>query len=142
MAKKLKMIKKRKNGRGGSRLGAGRKGKPDKDAWGYVTCSLKKDTIKRLREGADSIYIGEFLQKHLDRYPVPTRAEFLALETLEERPDPSLYVDPLGVAGDPATRAAARAEARAARRARHLAALMPAERKAVKEVIQKVKPRK
>jgi hypothetical protein len=141
MAKKL--IKKRKNGRGGSRLGAGRKGKPDKDAWGYVTCSLKKDTIKRLREGANSIYIGEFLQKHLDRYQVPTRAEFLALETLEERPDPSLYVDPLGpVAGDPAARAAARAEARAARRARHLAALMPGERKAVKEVIQKVKPRK
>lgn len=44
-----------------------------------VTCVLNKDTVQRLREGAASRHFGEFLQAHLDRYPPPTREQFLSL---------------------------------------------------------------
>jgi hypothetical protein len=41
---------------------------------------MRIDTIERLRAGADSKHFGEFLQAHLDRYPPPTREQYLALE--------------------------------------------------------------
>lgn len=125
MAKKQKQKR-----RGGSRPGAGRKAKPDSEKWGYVTCSLRKETIAKARAGAASIYIGEFLQKHIDRYPLPTREEFLALENGDTS------------APDPAARAAARA-ARAAARDERLArryfALSKGEQKLVKAIQKQVK---
>lgn len=57
----------------------GRPPKVNKDLWGQITCVLRKDTIQRLREGADSVHFGEFLQHHLDRYPVPNREQFLSM---------------------------------------------------------------
>ena len=44
---------------------------------------LRIDTLERLRAGAGSTRFGNFLQAHLDRYPPPTREEFLALSTGE-----------------------------------------------------------
>jgi hypothetical protein len=39
---------------------------------------LKKETIRRLHsEGGE--YFGEYLQHHLERYPLPSRAEYRAL---------------------------------------------------------------
>jgi hypothetical protein len=58
------------------------KGRPlklNKDQWSQVTCVMRRDMIERLRAGAASKHFGEFLQAHLDRYPPPTREEFLAL---------------------------------------------------------------
>lgn len=57
----------------------GRPPKLNKDQWGQITCVLRHDTIERLREGADSKHFGEYLQAHLDRYPPPTREQYLAL---------------------------------------------------------------
>lgn len=65
---------------GGHRPRAGRPFKVDKDQWGQVTCVLRHDTIEMLRAGAASNRFGEFLQEHLDRYPPPTREEYLALQ--------------------------------------------------------------
>ena len=57
----------------------GRPQKIDKDLYGQVTCVLRLDTIERLKDGADSKHFGEYLQHHLDRYPPPSRAQYLAL---------------------------------------------------------------
>jgi hypothetical protein len=74
----MKTIKNK--GWGGYRPRAGRPFKVDKDQWGQVTCVLRHDTIDMLRAGAASNRFGEFLQEHLDRYPPPTRQEYLALQ--------------------------------------------------------------
>lgn len=55
---------------------AGRKPKPNKEDWGQITCVLRLETIRALREGAGSNRFGEFLQAHLDRYPLPTKEEY------------------------------------------------------------------
>jgi hypothetical protein len=67
-------------GWGGHRPRAGRPFKLDKDLWGQVTCVLRRDTIEMLKAGAASNRFGEFLQEHLDRYPPPTREEYLVLQ--------------------------------------------------------------
>ena len=64
---------------GGARSGSGRPRKLDKDKWGQITCVLRHDTIARLKAGAESRFFGDFLQHHLDRYPLPTRAQYLAI---------------------------------------------------------------
>jgi hypothetical protein len=65
-------------GRGGARPNSGRRPKIDKELWGKITCILKKETIQRLHtEGGE--YFGEYLQHHLERYPLPSRAEYRAL---------------------------------------------------------------
>lgn len=72
-------IKLKKN-LGGQRTNAGRPQKLDKHLWGQVTCVLRHDTIARLREGSGSLRFGEFLQHHLDRYPVPSREQYLRIQ--------------------------------------------------------------
>ncbi len=62
-----------------ARPNAGRKPKPHKEDWGQITCVLRLDTIRALKEGAGSNRFGEFLQAHLDRYPLPTRLEYMAV---------------------------------------------------------------
>ena len=62
-----------------ARPNAGRKPKPHKEDWGQITCVLRLDTIRALKEGAGSNRFGEFLQAHLDRYPLPSRLEYLAV---------------------------------------------------------------
>jgi hypothetical protein len=57
----------------------GRPPKPDKAHFGQITCVLRHDTIERLRAGSGSKHFGEFLQAHLDRYPPPTRTQYLAM---------------------------------------------------------------
>ena len=57
----------------------GRPPKVDKARFGQITCVLRLDTIQRLKDGADSKHFGEYLQAHLDRYPPPTREEYLSL---------------------------------------------------------------
>lgn len=57
----------------------GRPPKLNKDEFGQITCVLRHDTIERLKAGADSKHFGEYLQHHLDRYPPPTREQYLAL---------------------------------------------------------------
>jgi len=65
-------------GRGGARPNSGRRPKENKELWGKITCILKKETIARLQtEGG--IYFGEYLQHHLERYPLPSRAEYQAI---------------------------------------------------------------
>jgi hypothetical protein len=67
-----------RSARGGARPNSGRHPKIDKELWGKITCILKKETIKRLHtEGGE--YFGEYLQHHLERYPLPSRAEYRAL---------------------------------------------------------------
>jgi hypothetical protein len=60
----------------------GRPPKLDKAAWGQITCVLKNETIEALREGANSKHFGDFLQDHLDRYPPPTRHQYLSSKLL------------------------------------------------------------
>lgn len=62
----------------------GRPPKLDKEQWGQITCVLKHETIEKLRNGAGSKHFGEFLQWHLDRYPPPTRDEYLYLTEHKE----------------------------------------------------------
>jgi hypothetical protein len=65
---------------GGARAHAGRPPKQDRDNWGRVTCILRKDTIDRLREASDNgRFFGEILQFHLDRFPLPTRSQYLSI---------------------------------------------------------------
>jgi hypothetical protein len=56
----------------------GRPEKMDKDLYGTITCVLRKDTIEQLRAGSKSRFIGEYLQAHLDRHPLPTHEQYLA----------------------------------------------------------------
>jgi hypothetical protein len=71
------MPKRTSKAHGGARAKAGRPPKLDKDIYGQITCILRHDTIAQLREGADSRFFGEFLQQHLDRFPLPTREQYL-----------------------------------------------------------------
>jgi hypothetical protein len=65
-----KTITKRKDIRGGPRPNSARSPKPDPDLYSKVTVRLCRSTIEHLRRvGGD--YFGEFLQSHLDRYPLP-----------------------------------------------------------------------
>lgn len=57
----------------------GRPPKLNKAEFGQITCVLRLDTIQRLKAGADSKHFGEFLQHHLDRYPPPSREQYLAM---------------------------------------------------------------
>jgi hypothetical protein len=77
----MKTKKKKLNtgsGRGGPRPHSGRKPKLDKAQWGKITCILKNETIQTLHDEG-GIYFGEYLQAHLDRYPLPTKAEYEAM---------------------------------------------------------------
>jgi hypothetical protein len=65
---------------GGARAHAGRPPKTDRENWGRVTCILRKDTIDRLREASDNgRFFGEILQSHLDRFPIPSRSQYLSI---------------------------------------------------------------
>lgn len=68
-----------KKKRGGWRPGSGRRYKADKADWGQITCVLRLKTIQQLKAGADSKHFGDFLQHHLDLYPLPSREEYLAM---------------------------------------------------------------
>jgi hypothetical protein len=87
-----KTLKKRSPG--GPRSNSGRPRKTDKDRWGQITCVLRHDTIAQLRAGAAGRFFGEFLQQHLDRYPLPTREEYLSL-SLQRRPVRAPRITPL-----------------------------------------------
>jgi hypothetical protein len=65
--------------RGGPRPNSGRPRKTDSDDFIQVTCVLRRETVDRLKEGADSKFFGNFLQTHLDRFPVPSHEEYLAI---------------------------------------------------------------
>jgi hypothetical protein len=68
----------KKSGRGGARPGSGRHPNPDKAGWVKITCLLKRETVETLhREGGN--YFGQYLQHHLERYPLPTKEEYEAL---------------------------------------------------------------
>jgi hypothetical protein len=71
---------------GGARSNSGRPPKLHKDKWGQITCVLRHDTIEKLRTGADSRFFGEFLQHHLDRYPLPSREQYLMIRRERLRP--------------------------------------------------------
>ena len=70
--------RKAKSKRGGPRPNSGRPPKLDKDQWVEANVRLRRDTVERLREGAGSKLFGKFLQEHLDRFPPPSRAQYLA----------------------------------------------------------------
>lgn len=76
------MKKNSKPQHGGFRVGSGRRPGPPPPPSDLikVTCMLRKDTVQKLREGAGGRFFGEFLQTHLDRFPVPDRATYLALK--------------------------------------------------------------
>lgn len=65
--------------KGGRRPNSGRPLKAQKEKWGQITCVLRLDTIDKLRSGARSKRFGEYLQYHLDRYPLPSWNEYQAL---------------------------------------------------------------
>jgi len=70
---------------GGERKNSGRPPKPNKEAWGQITCVLRKDTIEKLHAGAGGgKFFGAFLQHHLDRYPLPSFEDYCAW--LKRRP--------------------------------------------------------
>jgi hypothetical protein len=56
----------------------GRPEKLDKQLYGQITCVLRKETIQQLKAGAKSRFIGEYLQSHLDRYPLPTHEQYVS----------------------------------------------------------------
>jgi hypothetical protein len=66
---------------GGKRTNSGRPKKLNPDDYVQVTCVLRKDTVEKLRAGAGGKqkFFGHFLQFHLDRFPIPTHAEYLAM---------------------------------------------------------------
>lgn len=47
-----------------------------------ITCVLRRDTVEKLRAGAGGKhkFFGSFLQFHLDRFPLPTHQEYLAMK--------------------------------------------------------------
>jgi hypothetical protein len=64
--------------RGGARPNSGRPRK-DPNIWGQVTCVLRRDTIQKLKDGCGgaSKHFGQFLQDHLDEFPLPSRELYL-----------------------------------------------------------------
>jgi hypothetical protein len=72
---------------GGARAHAGRPPRLDRENWGRVTCILRKDTINQLREASDNgRFFGEILQFHLDRFPLPSRAQYLSIKARGIKP--------------------------------------------------------
>ena len=71
------MVKK-KSTRGGARPNSGRPRK-DPTIWGQITCVLRRDTIQKLKDGCGgaSKHFGQFLQDHLDEFPLPSRDLYL-----------------------------------------------------------------
>jgi|SRR6516164_6479834 len=86
MAKKKKISPTHLDGalprRGGARPNAGRPKKMNREDFVQVTCILRKDTVDRLRAGAGGKqkFFGEFLQFHLDRFPLPSHEEYVAVK--------------------------------------------------------------
>lgn len=82
MTKKKRKEKHARIEHGGPRPGAGRKrySEERKAQWGRITVVLKHDTIKALKAGADSRFVGEFLQHCLDLHPPPSREQYLAYD--------------------------------------------------------------
>src|SRR4029077_5989604 len=81
---------KKKSGPGGPRANSGRPRKPENM---LVTVSLRRTTVAALKHGAGSEHFGAFLQDHLNRYPPPSRREYLArtnAESLSMGPSPLL----------------------------------------------------
>jgi hypothetical protein len=72
---------KKASGRGGYRRNSGRPKKVNPEDYVQVTCVLRKDTVEKLRAGAGGKqkFFGSFLQFHLDRYPIPSHEEYLAM---------------------------------------------------------------
>jgi hypothetical protein len=70
----METVVKKKSG-GGARPNAGRPRKPENM---LVTVSLRRTTVAALKDGAGSEHFGAFLQDHLNRYPPPSRREYLA----------------------------------------------------------------
>jgi hypothetical protein len=68
----------KKNTRGGARPNSGRPRK-DPTIWGQITCVLRRDTIQKLKDGCGgaSKHFGQFLQDHLDEFPLPSRDLYL-----------------------------------------------------------------
>lgn len=64
--------------RGGARPGAGRHADPQNKAKVQLSCHLRKDTVAALRAAAGSRFVGDVLQWHLDRNPIPNRETYLA----------------------------------------------------------------
>jgi hypothetical protein len=78
------------SGRGGPRANSGRPRKPENM---LVTVSLHRNTVAALKAGAASEHFGAFLQEHLNRYPPPSRQEYLArtnTESVSMGPSPLL----------------------------------------------------
>lgn len=84
MKKKKKEIKVE---HGGHRKNSGRKknSAEHKAIWGRVTVMLKRDTIRALRKGADSRFVGEYLQAHLELHPPPSQEWYEAYKKDPER---------------------------------------------------------
>jgi hypothetical protein len=76
----MKKTNNKKSTHGGARANSGRRPKEHQEDLGKITCMLRRDTIEKLREGAGGRFFGEFLQRHLDRYPLPDRATYIALK--------------------------------------------------------------
>lgn len=96
-----------KKRRGGPRPNSGRPPKQDKDNYVQVTCVLRKDTVAALKAGAGGKekFFGQFLQFHLDRFPVPTNEEYLAIRDvkphyilIKRRKVPVIFAGKVGVA--------------------------------------------
>lgn len=73
--------KKKSPGRGGARPNSGRPRKVNAEDYVQVTCVLRKDTVEALKAGAGGKhkFFGAFLQFHLDRFPIPSHEEYLAM---------------------------------------------------------------
>jgi hypothetical protein len=84
-----------KSTRGGARPNSGRPRK-DPNVWGQITCVLRRDTIQKLKDGCGgaSKHFGQFLQDHLDEFPLPSRETYLfkqeikAIRANGSRPNP------------------------------------------------------
>jgi hypothetical protein len=77
----------------------GRPEKIDKDLYGKINCVLRLDTIAQLKSGAGSRFVGEYLQAHLDRYPLPTHEQYVSsnvwtLEKYRGRKIPVIFAAP------------------------------------------------
>lgn len=70
-----------KKSRGGARPNSGRPRKVNPEDFIQVTCVLRRDTVEQLKAGAGGKqkFFGAFLQFHLDRYPIPSHEEYLAM---------------------------------------------------------------
>lgn len=44
--------------------------------WTQLTVTLRRDTVERLRAGAGKLFVGDFLQFHLDYYPILSHEEY------------------------------------------------------------------